>query len=230
MVKILVVERSGDISQTIYKLEDESELYKKADCKSIVGFEQCVSWEVEQDNGKIYEYIVYGTKEGRANTENKYDFPPPIDELLLFNKCVIIKKRKGVLKSLTVEEWEIVYEDLFGGFEDLDEDSEISEDEKDEYDNLPKTKSGYAQDDFIVEDEESMEEEEESMEEEEESMEEEEESMEEEEESMEEDEELMEEENGVARKKYNTRQRTSGRTNTVFMSLDDDYVSDVIIE
>ena len=223
MVKILIVERSGDISQTVYKLEDESELYKKAGYKSVVGFEKCVSWEVEGDNEKTYEYIVFGKKEGRANTENKYDFPPPIDELLLFNKCVIVKKRKGILKSLTIEEWEIVYEKLFGGFEDLDEESEMSEDEEDEYDNLPKTKSGYAQDGFIVEDEEEEDIDNEN-------------SIEEEFDSLSEDEEVNEQEcdlnteNAVSEKKYNTRQRTNGRTNTVFMSLDDDYISDVSVE
>lgn len=223
MVKILIVERSGGISQTVYKLEDESELYKKAGYKSVVGFEKCVSWEVEGDNEKTYEYIVFGKKEGRANTENKYDFPPPIDELLLFNKCIIVKKRKGILKSLTIEEWEIVYEKLFGGFEDLDEESEMSEDEEDEYDNLPKTKSGYAQDGFIVEDEEEEDIDNEN-------------SIEEEFDSLSEDEEVNEQEcdlnteNAVSEKKYNTRQRTNGRTNTVFMSLDDDYISDVSVE
>lgn len=222
MVKILIVERSGDISQTVYKLEDESELYKKAGYKSVVGFEKCVSWEVEGDNAKTYEYIVFGKKEGRANTENKYDFPPPIDELLLFNKCVIVKKRKGVLKSLSIDEWEIVYEKLFGGFEDLDEESERSEDEEDEYDNLPKTKSGYAQDGFIVEDEEEGTDNENSIEEEFDSV-----SENEEDNEQEGD---LNTENAVSEKKYNTRQRTNGRTNTVFMSLDDDYISDVSVE
>ena len=223
MVKILIVEKSGDISQSVYKLEDESELYKKAGYKSVVGFEKCVSWEVEGDNEKIYEYIVFGKKEGKANTENKYDFPPPIDELLLFNKCIIVKKRKGILKSLTIDEWEIVYEKLFGGFEDLDEESEMTEDEEDEYDNLPKTKSGYAQDGFIVEDEEDEDSNNEN-------------SMEEEFDSVSEDEEDNEQEgdlnteNAVFEKKYNTRQRTSNITNTVFMSLDDDYISDVSVE
>ena len=223
MVKILIVERSGDISQTVYKLEDESELYKKAGYKSVVGFEKCASWEVEGDNEKIYEYSVFGTKVGRANTENKYDFPPPIDELLLFNKCVIVKKRKGILKSLSAEEWEIVYEKLFGGFEDLDEESEKSEDEEDEYDNLPKTKSGYAQDGFIVEDEEEEDADDEN-------------SIEEEFDSVSEDEEDNDQEGdlntetAVSGRKYNTRQRTNGRTNTVFMSLDDDYISDVSVE
>lgn len=219
MVKILIVERSGDISQTVYKLDDESELYKKAGYKSVVGFEKCASWEVEGDNEKTYEYSVFGTKVGRANTENKYDFPPPIDELLLFNKCVIVKKRKGVLKSLTTEEWEIVYEKLFGGFEDLDEESEMSEDEDDEYDKLPKTKSGYARDDFIVEDDEEDENDESSVEEEFDCI-------------FEGDEEEsdLNTEKAVSETKYNTRQRTSTRTNTIFMSLGDNYISDVSVE
>ena len=40
MVKILIVDKSGDIQQSVYKLEDESELYKKAGLKSVIDFEK----------------------------------------------------------------------------------------------------------------------------------------------------------------------------------------------
>ena len=124
MVKILVINKSCDIEQKVYKLEDESELYKKAGFKSMVGFEKIHSWFIDTE-GKLYEYVVYGKKEGKPNHENKYEFPPPIDNILLFDSCVIVKKRKNTLKSITVEEWEKLYEELYGGFEDIDNESEI---------------------------------------------------------------------------------------------------------
>lgn len=151
MVKVLVINKSGDIEQKVYKLEDESELYKKAGYKTKEGFDRVQSWFIDKD-GKLYEYIVYGKILGKPNHENKYEFPPPIDNILLFDSCIIIKKRKNKLKSITVEEWEEVYEELYGGFEDIDNESEISEEEEEEEEELPRTKTGYVKDDFVVED------------------------------------------------------------------------------
>jgi hypothetical protein len=56
--------------------------------------------------------------------------------------------------GLSIKQWKIVYEKLFGGFEDIgDEDSEDEEDE-DEDDDVSRTKEGYVKDDFIVDDDE----------------------------------------------------------------------------
>jgi hypothetical protein len=220
MVKILIVDKSGDIQQSVYKLEDESELYKKAGLKSVIDFEKGASWNVEGDNKRMYEYSVYGKTEGSANTENKYDFPPPIDDVLFFNKCVIVKKRNNKFKSLSIEEWVSVYEKLFGGFEDIGDESDCSEEKDDEYDSLPKTKSGYAADDFVVED---SDEDELSYNSEIDSLE------------LSDDSSILdqfdESMNVADDKQYNTRSRNKSTQNdTVFLSLDDDYISDTSIE
>ena len=47
-----------------------------------------------------------------------------------------------------------MYNQLYGGFEDIDNENSDEEDEEDEYDELAKTKSGYAKDGFIVDDDE----------------------------------------------------------------------------
>jgi hypothetical protein len=52
--------------------------------------------------------------------------------------------------------WDKIYEHLFGGFEDLNDTEDESDDENDEYNELEKTKSGYAKDNFVVDDEEDM--------------------------------------------------------------------------
>jgi hypothetical protein len=48
---------------------------------------------------------------------------------------------------LTVEEWEVMYEELMGGFEDINTESEKSEDETT---GLPLSKEGYELDGFVV--------------------------------------------------------------------------------
>ena len=107
-------------------------------------------WENITLNKVTYNIHVYGKLVGRANQENKYEFPPPIDNDLFFGSCILVNKIDNIPKNLTSDEWNRIYDHLYGGFEDIDdEDSEESEDEDD---NLPKTKSGYVKDDFIVDD------------------------------------------------------------------------------
>ena len=56
---------------------------------------------------------------------------------------------------MTAEEstWNMIYEELFGGFENLDDTAEADEAEEDELENIPqeyKTKTGYLKDGFVV--------------------------------------------------------------------------------
>jgi hypothetical protein len=152
MVKIIIIEKNGTIQETDLKSYDDSELYKKAGLKSAKDFELHTEWGAEID-GKVYSVSVFGKATGRAGHENKYEFPPPIDNVLLFGSCVLVNKVNGKAADLTKEEWLKIYEHLYGGFEDLgNEDSEYSEEELD--DDIPRTKEGYVKDDFIVEDDE----------------------------------------------------------------------------
>ena len=110
---------------------------------------------MDAENG----YEVYGKKNGRANSENKYEFPPPIDRELYFGSLCIVKRKCDEIVDLNIDEWTSVYENLFGGFEDIgDSDGERSMDSEiyssDEY-----TKEGYHKDSFIIEDGELEEEE-----------------------------------------------------------------------
>ena len=148
-VTILVVEKTGEIKEVVLKYVDESDLYKKAGFKSVDGFKCHAQWNIENLKNKNYCIHVYGKTTGRANQENKYEFPPPIDNTLFFGNCLILNKKEDTLLSLSSAEWLAIYENLYGGFEDLgDEDSE----EESEEDDLPRTKSGYVKDDFVVDD------------------------------------------------------------------------------
>ena len=150
---ILIIEKTGKIKELQLKSYIEEDLYKKAGFKTVDGFELQTEWGAEI-GGKQFNVSVYGKLYGRAGQENKYEFPPPIDNTLLFGACVLVNKKNGVATSITKDDWKTVYEHLYGGFEDIgDEDSEESEDDVD--DNVPRTKEGYVKDDFVVDDDDS---------------------------------------------------------------------------
>jgi hypothetical protein len=160
---ILIVEKTGVIKEVSLKTFVEEDLYKKAGFKTAEGFERVHQWTHEKTTVSLY-----GKTTGRAGQENKYDFPPPVDNMLFFGSCILVAE-EGSLKE---SQWETIYEFLFGGFEDIgDEDSEDDSEDDDDDELIPKTKEGYAKDGFIVdddEDEEDEEDEEEEVEEEEE--------------------------------------------------------------
>ena len=154
-ITILVVDKSGTIKEVSLKSYDESELYKKAGFKTKDDFAYRASWNVEEINNKNYSVSVFGKITGRANSENKYEFPPPIDNTLFFGSCVIVNKNNdNQAVSITEEEWESVYEYLFGGFEDIGDKDSDDIDSEDEDEGIPRTKEGYVKDDFIVDDDE----------------------------------------------------------------------------
>ena len=161
-ISILVVEKTGSVKSHTIKEYKEEELYKKCGFKKADGFEKQTEWGVKVD-GKKYIVALYAKSDGNANSENKYDFPPPVDTLLFFGNCALVCSEKQTddtwgLTSLTIEKWKKMYETLFGGFEDLAATCAEDDDEEDELDNIPaskKTKQGYLKDGFVVESDES---------------------------------------------------------------------------
>lgn len=146
MTKIILVKKTGELQEVNYDSFSES-LYKKAGYKKPDNFKSVIRWDIEHKN-VTYSYTVFGSREGKANYENKYEFPPPIDNVLLFNSCVIVKTKGDRYYDLSMEEWLHVYEKLYGGFEDL-----VSEDESEEEYEGELTRTGYAKDGFVVDEE-----------------------------------------------------------------------------
>jgi hypothetical protein len=154
---IIVVEKTGSLKSLTIKDYKEEDLYKKCGFKKSDGFEKHTEWKIKMD-GKKYIVAAYGKTEGKANMENKYDFPPPIDNTLFFGSCLLLcllAKDDGKKEpiSLTLEQWEKMYEKLFGGFEDLTTTAVEDEAEEDELEGVPaskKTKNGYLKDGFVV--------------------------------------------------------------------------------
>jgi hypothetical protein len=140
----VVIEKSGSIKEV--KIKEDDEYYKKAGFKSSADFAKQTSWKINL-NGKKMNIDLYGKTKGRAGQENKYEFPPPVDNVLYFGGCLLVSNEGDLNKDL----WKSIYDKLYGGFEDLGEsDGEDSGDDED--DALPKTKEGYAKNGFIVDD------------------------------------------------------------------------------
>ncbi len=154
MVEIVIVKKSGDLETLNVKEFLVEDLYKKCGFKKSEGFELACEWSYN----KNWQIRVYGKTDGRANTENKYDFPPPIDNVLFFGSCAIVASIDDNVIDLSVEGWLPIYEKLFGGFEDLAATALEDEQEEDELANVPKemlTKDGYLKDGFVVDSDES---------------------------------------------------------------------------
>jgi hypothetical protein len=168
MPSFIIVEKNGSVKCTTSKTLNISDLYKKCGFKSNDGFNCAHTWTIEL-NEVEYKIQVYGKTNGRAGSENKYEFPPPIDNTLFFGSVVLVNMDHNQMVDLTMDSWNQVYEYLFGGFEDLHEnDSEDEVDTDDEIEELERaislrkgkqveikrTKQGYAKDGFIVDDDE----------------------------------------------------------------------------
>jgi hypothetical protein len=84
-LKVVIVEKSGNLKSLSIKEYKEEDLYKKCGFKNINNFSKQTEWDIKLDR-KLYKVSVYAKSIGVANTENKYDFPPPIDSKLFFGK------------------------------------------------------------------------------------------------------------------------------------------------
>ena len=162
---IIIVEKGGSLKTLTIKDYKEEDLYKKCGFKKAEGFNLQVEWPVKLD-GQKYLVAMYGKLEGKANMENKYDFPPPVDNNLYFGSCALV----GMIRddannrshiNLTKELWNKIYEKLFGGFEDLTLTCVDDDDEEDELEKIPKSmktkNGGYLKDGFVVDSDETEE-------------------------------------------------------------------------
>lgn len=165
MPKFVLIDRTGTLKTVNAKDFSEETLYKKAGFKSAEGFKLQHYWGA--DDGLDQSICLYGKTKGKAGQENKYDFPPPVDNQLFFGQCILIGRdgESGDVVDLEEDDWEDIYEFLFGGFEEIGiEDSEDEEelDTDDEVEAIAKssgvavvrTKQGYAKDGFIIDDDE----------------------------------------------------------------------------
>lgn len=155
---IIIVDKGASLKTLTVKDYKEEDLYKKCGFKKADDFTLQVEWPLKLD-GQKYSIAMYGKLNGKANMENKYDFPPPVDKQLYFGSCALVgmirdDSNNKSLINLTVDLWNKIYEKLFGGFEDLTLTCVEDEEEEDELENVPKhmktKKGGYLKDGFVV--------------------------------------------------------------------------------
>ena len=168
MVNIVLVDKGGTIKNVKMKENIRNNLYKKCGIRNNKDFYCQAKWTVTL-SGEKYRIELWGRTQGKANTENKYDFPPPADNSLFFGTCCLVRVNidTDVLIDLPQESWDRIYEKLFGGFEDIEAEEEESEDELASIPKNMKTKTGYLKDSFVVDEEDNDETEEDEEDEEE---------------------------------------------------------------
>ena len=154
---LLIIDKSGTpkvLSVKDFKIED---LYKKCGFKKPDGLEKRHVWVTKCDKTS-YRISVYAKDDGKANTENKFEFPPPIDNSLFFGSCAVLVEHKNLAGEyvptiVTMDIWDKLYEKMYGGFENLGDTCKADDDESDELEAIPKSKktaTGYLKDGFIV--------------------------------------------------------------------------------
>jgi hypothetical protein len=158
-LSFVVVDKTGTLKEVSVKEINFEELYKKCGFRKGDDFECRATWE-DVEVGKTKHTIqLWARSEGKANMENKYDFPPPVDTNLFYGNCALAEIKSNKYVSLTKDLWLKIYEVLFGGFEDVD--NEKDDEESDELENIKKemkTKKGeYLKDGFVVDSDESEE-------------------------------------------------------------------------
>ena len=156
MASLVLIETSGTVKTLKAKELTLDTLYKKCGFRVNDDFVSRHTWKVKL-SGEVFIVSVWAKKTGKANFENKYDFPPPIDKDLFFGTCAVVRTSPdGSFLDLTKEDWLKIYEKLFGGFEDIGSQDEYSEDELANVDPALLTKNGYLKDGFVVSDKEAI--------------------------------------------------------------------------
>ena len=155
MTNTILIEKTGELKICKFNI-DKDELYKKCKFKKVDNFELRHTFKAKKNKYDFYCVKLYARDTGKANTENKYDLPPPIDNILYFGTMILVAHdQDDTIVDISIEDWEKCYEDLFGGFENLADSAANDDLEEDELDDIPddmKTKSGYLKDDFAVDD------------------------------------------------------------------------------
>ena len=144
-------------------------LYMRCGFKKPDGFRVHATWALPA-NGQTIFIKVFGKTEGRAGSENKAELPPPVDSTIFYGNVAIVSfigsdPESAEPTDLTGERWEKLYEILIGGTESLGGATADKEDAaadmviEEEYEldegllGLTKTREGYSNDGFVVEDE-----------------------------------------------------------------------------
>ena len=149
MPVVIIVEKNGTLKEHNIKGDlNPDEFYKIAKFKNATDFENEAYWEVDVMD-KMYNISLFAKTTGRAGQENKYELPPPVDEILYFGRCLLVNEDGS---DLTINTWNLIYEALFGGFDDIGDEDSDEEEEEEDLTGVTLTTTGYMKDSFITDD------------------------------------------------------------------------------
>ncbi len=103
-------------------------------------------------------FFLYGYKEGKSGTENKYEFPPPYDALQAYGDVVLIASMNGVMEepvSFLQAQWDTFYEQIAGGgfiASDIEEEEVVVDEDEEEIDAVPSDNEGDDDEDNVAND------------------------------------------------------------------------------
>ena len=151
-MKFITVSKNETIKNVTMRSNDINNIYKKCGFKNDNNFSKHHSWEIKVNN-VLHSVSVYGKDTGRALNENKYELPPPIDNVLLFGDIAIVLYNHDNSEYTEINDkiWKEIYDKLMGGFENI-ENTDDEEEEEEDYSSSELTNDGYLKDDFVVDD------------------------------------------------------------------------------
>lgn len=168
-INFVLVDKLGELKDVLFNNFNIEELYKKCGFRKKENFLCKTVWNDIRVGKYKYTIELWAKDDGKSNTENKYDFPPPIDKDLYFGNCALLQVNKkyniennndNKYSNLNKELWIKIYEILFGGFDNLNDTYENDENESDDLLDVKKelkTKNaGYLKDGFVVDSDEEL--------------------------------------------------------------------------
>ena len=117
MIKTIILDMSGKKEEvrintkTILKKQIKNILKNKG----IGNAQELGSWPYNNNEVKIY-----GWENGNAGQENKHEIPPPHDTNLYFGDLLVVHSNKNNIINLTKKEYNKFFEEMYGGFEDIE--------------------------------------------------------------------------------------------------------------
>jgi len=126
MTKVVILDMLGRKKEI--RIDDKTILKKQV--KNILknkgtGITQELGSWTYNDN----EVKIYGWEDGKSGKENKHEIPPPYDTNLYFGDLLVVNSNGNNLINFTKKDYNIFFEEMYGGFEDIDDtDSEYSDD------------------------------------------------------------------------------------------------------
>lgn len=142
----ICLKKNGEV--TVVRIPAETDMYfKSCGFKKAGGFLKLHTYDIGDRSVEIW-----GRNQGAEKSISKWELPPPLDVTFAYgNQLAIVHDSAGNICKISKDDWDQLYEKMFGGFDDIGaDDSERSEDELEDCDPSELTKEGYLKDGFVV--------------------------------------------------------------------------------